>query len=92
MRIEPDTINILNTLNKPDVFTVFIYCNGFDVILRVSENNNFDKKIQNLGADLYLNVPNRIKRSLDNSTLSLIPFPVRLGYLFLKSLNKNLNP
>ena len=44
MRIEPDTINILNTLNKPDVFTVFIYCNGFDVILRVSENNNFDKK------------------------------------------------
>ena len=44
MRIEPDTINILNTLNKPDVFTVFIYSNGFDVILRVSENNNFDKK------------------------------------------------
>ena len=84
MRIEPDTINILNTLNKPDVFTVFIYSNGFDVILSVSESNNFDKKIQNLGADLYLNVPNRIKRSLDNSTLSLIPFPVRLGYLFLK--------
>ena len=87
MRIEPDTINILDTLNKTDVFTDFIYCNDFDVILRVrvnenNNNNNFDKK--NLGADLYLNVPNRIKRSLDNSTLSLIPFPVRLGYLFLK--------
>ena len=50
MRIEPDTINILDTLNKTDVFTDFIYCNDFDVILRVrvnenNNNNNFDKKI-----------------------------------------------
>ena len=50
MRIKPDTINILNTLNKTDVFTVFIYCNDFDVILRVrvnakKNNNNFGKKI-----------------------------------------------
>ena len=38
MRIEPDTINILDTLNKTDVFTDFIYCNDFDVILRVRVN------------------------------------------------------